>query len=145
MHELPRRDQVAQNPKLQPVRDSWQTGKPIEWVRIHRVPDYAYFNHSAHVNRGVSCVSCHGQINQMEVVWQDQPLGMAFCLECHRAREKKFLRPLSEITHLDWKPEDMGTNPETGKTLHPVGNRHQTQARLERQARRSPARHRCHR
>ena len=102
----------TQNPKLQPVRDSWQTGKPIEWVRIHRVPDYAYYNHAAHVNRGISCVSCHGKINQMEVVWEDQSLGMAFCLNCHRNPEQ-FLRPLSEITHLDWKPEDMGINPET--------------------------------
>ena len=83
-------------------------------MRIHRVPDYAYFNHSAHVNRGVSCVSCHGQINEMEVVWQDQPQGMAWCLNCHRAPENN-LRPLAEITHLDWKPEDLGTNPETGK------------------------------
>jgi hypothetical protein len=99
------------SPKLQPVRDSWTSGQPIQWVRIHKVPDYAYFNHSAHVNRGVSCVSCHGQINQMDVVAQDQPQGMAWCLECHRAPEKK-LRPLSEITHLDWKPEDIGTTQE---------------------------------
>jgi hypothetical protein len=98
----------AGSPKLQPVRDSWATGQPIQWIRIHRLPDYAYFNHSVHVNRGVSCVSCHGQINQMDVVWQDQPQGMAWCLECHRAPENK-LRPLSEITHLDWKPEDIGT------------------------------------
>ncbi|MBE7156828.1 MAG: cytochrome c3 family protein [Rhodospirillales bacterium] len=104
----------GQSPKLQPVRDSWQSGKPVEWVRIHRVPDYAYFNHSAHVNRGVSCVSCHGKINEMEVVWEDQSLGMAFCLNCHRNVEN-YLRPLSEITHLDWKPEDLGTNPDTGK------------------------------
>ena len=104
----------SNSPKLQAVRDSWTTGKPVEWVRIHRAPDYAYFNHSAHVNRGVSCVSCHGKINEMEVVWHDQPQGMAWCLNCHRAPEK-FLRPLSEITHLDWKPEDMGDNPDTGK------------------------------
>ena len=102
------------SPKLQPVRDSWKTGQPVEWVRIHRVPDYAYFNHSAHVNRGVSCVSCHGQINHMEQVWEDQSLGMAFCLNCHRNPEN-YVRPLSEITHLDWKPADMGTNPTTGK------------------------------
>ena len=104
----------ANSPKLQPVRDSWKTGQPVEWTRIHRVPDYAYYNHSAHVNRGISCVSCHGQINEMEVVWEDKPLGMAWCLECHRNPEK-YLRPLSEITHLDWKPSDMGNNPDTGK------------------------------
>ena len=104
----------SNSPKLQAVRDSWQTGQPVEWVRIHRVPDYAYFNHSAHVNRGVSCVSCHGQINHMEVVWEDQSLGMAFCLNCNR-NPQNYVRPLSEITHLDWKPADMGTNPDTGK------------------------------
>ncbi len=96
----------GQSPKLQPVRDSWQSGKPVEWVRIHRLPDYAYFNHSAHVNRGVSCVSCHGKINEMEVVWQHEPQGMAWCLNCHRAPEKN-LRPLAEITHLDWRVEDL--------------------------------------
>ena len=104
----------ANSPKLQPVRDSWASGKPIEWVRIHRVPDYAYFNHSAHVNRGVSCVSCHGQINQMQVVWEDKPLSMGWCLTCHRAPEN-YLRPVAEITHLDWKPSDLGNNPATGQ------------------------------
>ena len=102
------------SPKLQPVRDSWASGKPVEWVRIHKVPDYAYFNHSAHVNRGVSCVSCHGNINRMEVVWEEKPLSMGWCLSCHRAPQEN-LRPLAEITHLDWKPADLGTNPETGK------------------------------
>lgn len=104
----------AYSPKLQPVRDSWASGKPVEWTRIHRLPDYAYFNHSAHVNRGVSCVSCHGQINQMDVVWEEKPLGMAWCLECHRAPEN-FLRPVAEVTHLDWKPADLGTNAKTGQ------------------------------
>ena len=65
------------NAKLQPVRDSWATGQPISWVKVHNVPDYAYFNHSAHVNRGVSCVVCHGKVNEMNVVWQDQPQSMA--------------------------------------------------------------------
>lgn len=107
----------AQNPKLQPVRDSWASGKPIEWKRIHRVPDYAYFNHSAHVNRGVSCVACHGQINKMDVVYHAKPLSMSWCLECHRAPEN-FLRPVAEVTHLDWKPEDIGrTQRELGLEL----------------------------
>jgi hypothetical protein len=104
----------SSSPKLQPVRDSWTSGQPIQWVRIHRLPDYAYFNHSAHVNRGVSCISCHGRIDHMDVVAQDQPQGMAWCLECHRAPQKQ-LRPISELTHFDWKPEDMGVNPDTGK------------------------------
>ncbi|MES2571147.1 MAG: cytochrome c3 family protein [Verrucomicrobiota bacterium] len=91
------------SPKLQAVRDSWQTGKPIEWVQIHKTPDYAFFNHSAHVNRGVSCVSCHGKVNEMAVVYHAQPLSMDWCLDCHRHPEEA-LRPLSEITNLDWKP-----------------------------------------
>ncbi|MBV9656787.1 MAG: cytochrome c3 family protein [Verrucomicrobia bacterium] len=107
----------ANSPRLAPVRESWKSGEPIAWIRIHRVPDYAYFNHSAHVNRGVSCVSCHGHINQMDVVWQDQPQSMSWCLDCHRAPENA-LRPVAEVTHLDWKPEDIGrTQRELGLEL----------------------------
>lgn len=91
------------NPKLKPVMDSWQTGKPIEWVQVHKTPDYAYFYHSVHVNRGVSCVSCHGRVDQMEVVWHDQPQHMAWCLDCHREPEKH-LRPLDQITNLAYQP-----------------------------------------
>lgn len=92
------------NPKLQAVRESWQTGKPIQWVQIHKTPDYVYFNHAAHVNRGVSCVSCHGRIDEMEVVYHAQPLSMDFCLNCHRNPENA-LRPLDKITNLGWTPE----------------------------------------
>ncbi len=101
--------QIKQNsPRLALVRESYKSGKPIEWVRIHKAPDYVYFNHSAHVNRGVSCVSCHGKINEMAVVYQDQPQSMSWCLDCHRAPENH-LRPLQYITNLNWKPEDIGT------------------------------------
>jgi hypothetical protein len=72
-------------------------------VRIHKAPDYVYFNHAVHVNRGISCYSCHGQINEMPVVYQAEPLSMAWCLECHREPEK-FLRPPSEIYNLNWRP-----------------------------------------
>ena len=91
------------SPKLQAVRDSWQTGKPIEWVQVHKTPDYGYFNHSAHVNRGVSCVSCHGKVNEMPVVYHSQPLSMAWCLDCHRHPENA-LRPVDQVTNLDWVP-----------------------------------------
>ena len=93
----------VENPKLAPVFQSWKSGKPVQWLRVHDLPDYVYFNHSAHVNRGVSCVECHGRIDQMDVVAQAQPLSMGWCLDCHRAPEKR-LRPLSEITNLGWKP-----------------------------------------
>jgi hypothetical protein len=98
------------NPKLKPVFDSWQTGKPIEWVQVHKTPDYAYFYHSVHVNRGVSCVSCHGRVDKMEVVWHHEPQHMAWCLDCHREPEKH-LRPLDQITNLAWKP-----TPQEGET-----------------------------
>ena len=92
------------NPKLAPVRESWQTGRSIEWVQIHKTPDYVYFNHAAHVNRGVSCVSCHGKVNEMEVVYQHEPQSMDWCLTCHRNPEKA-LRPVQEVTNLNWKPD----------------------------------------
>ncbi len=91
------------NPKLQAVRESWQTGKPIEWVQVHKTPDYVYFNHSAHVNRGVSCVECHSRVDQMSVVYHAKPLSMDFCLDCHRHPESA-LRPLDQITNLGWEP-----------------------------------------
>ncbi len=83
--------------KLLPVRESWATGQPIEWVRVHKTPDYAYFQHDAHLRAGVGCESCHGRIDQMVEVAQDQPLQMSWCLDCHRNPEK-FLRPRDQIT-----------------------------------------------
>jgi len=94
---------------LEPVRQSWETGEPIEWVRIHDLPDYAYFNHAAHVNRGVSCVSCHGRVDRMEEVYQHEPLSMAWCLECHRNPEPH-LRDPALVTDLGWEFE--GTSEE---------------------------------
>ena len=112
------------NPKLQPVRDSYATGVPIQWVKIHNVPDYAYFNHSAHVNRGVSCVSCHGKVNEMNVVYQDQSQSMGWCLQCHRNPENA-VRPLASTTpggvspvfNLTWTPPAGTTQAELGKQL----------------------------
>ena len=93
---------LKDSPKLELVRESAATGKPIPWIQIHKLPDYVYFNHSVHVNRGVSCVKCHGQINHMDEVRQDKPLSMSFCLDCHRHPEQH-LRPPDKITDLDWK------------------------------------------
>lgn len=78
--------------------------KPIEWVRVTKLPDYAYFDHSAHVNRGVSCKSCHGSVNKMRKVHVAEPLSMDFCLDCHRYPEKH-LRPLEEVYNLDYDAE----------------------------------------
>jgi hypothetical protein len=96
---------LKDDPKLALVRESYATGKSIPWVQIHKTPDYVYFNHAVHVNRGVSCVECHGQVNKMDEVHHAKPFGMAFCLECHRNPALR-LRPPDKITDLDWKWSD---------------------------------------
>jgi menaquinone reductase, multiheme cytochrome c subunit len=89
---------------LAPVRESYATGKPVQWVKVHSLPDYAYFNHSSHVTVGVSCVSCHGRVDQMVEVQQVKPLNMGWCLECHRNPAPN-LRPVEFVTKLDWQPD----------------------------------------
>ena len=89
--------------KLLPVRESAATGEPVQWVKVHDLPDYVYFNHSAHVTRGIGCVSCHGRVDQMEEVFQQETLSMGWCLDCHRAPEQH-LRPPEEVTNMTWKP-----------------------------------------
>ena len=91
--------------ELAPVRESWATGESIEWVKVHMLPDYAYFDHSVHVAAGVGCVSCHGRIDQMPVVWQHEPLSMGWCLDCHRNPEPN-LRPPSEVTNMGYDNAD---------------------------------------
>jgi hypothetical protein len=92
------------SPRLEVVRESARTGQAIPWVHIHRLPDYVYFNHEAHLNAGVSCVSCHGRIDQMVEVAQDKPLNMAFCLDCHRDPAPN-IRPAELVTKLSWVPD----------------------------------------
>ncbi|NUM80167.1 cytochrome c3 family protein [bacterium] len=94
---------LTQSEKLLPVRESFASGMPIEWVKVHKIPDYAYFNHSAHINAGVGCESCHGNVAQMEVVEQKQPLSMGWCLDCHRNPDMHLRKP-SEITKMGWTP-----------------------------------------
>ena len=97
----------ADDPKLEPVRASYKdANKPVEWVQIHKLPDYVYFNHSVHVNRGVSCVECHGRVDEMDEVRHEKQFSMTFCLDCHRELSpengdpNKRLRPLDKITDL---------------------------------------------
>lgn len=92
---------LANDSRLAPIRDSFKSGQPVPWVQIHRTPDFVFFNHAVHVNRGVSCVSCHGQINEMEEVQHAKPLSMAFCLECHRDPAPN-LRPPQEVYNMTW-------------------------------------------
>ena len=91
---------------LVPVRESWATGKSIEWIKVHHLPDYAQFSHAVHVNNGVGCETCHGRIDQMEIVAQAEPLSMGWCLECHRQPEL-FLRPDDAVTKMGYvQPAD---------------------------------------
>ena len=106
----------ATSPKLQPVRDSAATGLPVEWIKVHDLPDYVYFNHSAHVRRGVGCVSCHGRVDKMEVVYQVERLSMGWCLECHRNPDQH-LRPPEFATKMDWAPPDDVSRDEFGAKL----------------------------
>ncbi|MBL6829064.1 MAG: cytochrome c3 family protein [Puniceicoccaceae bacterium] len=93
------------DPILAPIRDSYESGEPIPWVRIHKTPDYVYFNHAVHVNRGISCMECHGSVQEMDVVQHSKSLSMGFCLECHRNPEE-YIRPPEEVYNLDWERPD---------------------------------------
>ncbi|HYG78436.1 MAG TPA: cytochrome c3 family protein [Planctomycetota bacterium] len=81
---------------LQPVRESYSSGNPIQWNRVHDLPDFAYFNHSVHVQKGIGCSSCHGNVAEMPLTWKVHSLRMEWCLNCHRQPEM-YLRPKEEI------------------------------------------------
>jgi len=121
---------------LQPIRDSWASGQPMEWVRIHKLPDYVYFDHSVHVTAGVGCIECHGRIDKMEQVRMEKPLSMGWCLECHRdvkanqttvtengktrdVSKSEHIRPVAEITNMEWKHEG---DVDTPRRLNPPEN-----------------------
>ena len=87
---------------LEPVRESYRTDKSIEWVKVHRLADYVYFNHSIHVNKGVGCSTCHGTVNQMPLIFQASTLQMQWCLDCHR-NTAAALRPMDQVFNMDWK------------------------------------------
>ncbi len=89
---------------LEPVRESWRTGKSLEWIRVHDLPDFVYFNHSIHVKKGVGCETCHGPVGQMALTWREKSLNMEWCLECHRAPEN-FVRPREFVFSTDWHPD----------------------------------------
>lgn len=92
---------LKDSPKLAPVRASYESGQPIPWVQIHKTPDYVYFNHAIHVNRGISCVHCHDRVDLMEEVYHAKPLSMAFCLDCHKNPEA-YIRPNEDVYNLEW-------------------------------------------
>jgi hypothetical protein len=88
---------------LEPVRSSWKTGQPIRWQRVYDLPDYVYFNHSIHVNKGVGCATCHGRVDEMALTVQIPSLQMEWCLDCHRAPEK-YLRPRNQVFNMQYVP-----------------------------------------
>ena len=96
---------AADSDKLVLVQQSAATGAPIHWLKVNDLPDYVYFNHSAHVARGVGCVSCHGRVDKMERVYQAEKLSMSWCLDCHR-EPQKHLRPQQFITDMTWVPAE---------------------------------------
>jgi len=87
---------------LETIRESYRTDESIHWVKVHRLADYVYFNHSIHVNKGIGCSTCHGSINQMPLVFQASPLNMNWCLDCHRNPQAN-LRPKDQVFNMDWK------------------------------------------
>ena len=95
---------------LEPVRESYRTGKSIEWVKVNYLPDYVYFNHSMHVAKGVGCFSCHGPVNKMPLMYQESSMRMEWCLSCHREPEKE-LRPRDQVFNMNYQQPS---------ALHPV-------------------------
>ena len=93
----------ADSPYLEPVRASYENNEPLEWTRVHDLPEYVYFNHAIHVNKGVGCVECHGRVDEMPLTYQVETLHMEWCLDCHRNPEA-ILRPKEEIYNMAWTP-----------------------------------------
>ncbi len=106
-------------PALQPVVASWEGEIPIRWNRVHDLADFVFFDHSAHINNGVGCSSCHGRVDEMDGIWKAKPMTMGWCLDCHRNPER-FVRPRSEVFNMAYEPpanqRELGT--ELVETYH---------------------------
>jgi hypothetical protein len=90
------------SPTLEPVRESYRSGQSIEWVRVHDLPDFVYFNHSIHVSKGIGCASCHGQVDQMTQIYKAETLQMQWCLDCHREPERH-IRPRDKVYDMSYQ------------------------------------------
>ena len=90
-------------PALEPVRQSYRTGKSIQWTRVHDLPDFVYFDHSIHIHKGVGCSTCHGRVDRMPLTWQAEPLRMQWCLDCHR-NPAQYVRPLDRVFDMNYTP-----------------------------------------
>lgn len=91
------------SPTLEPVRDSFRTDRSIAWTRVHDLPDFAYFNHSIHIGKGVGCETCHGRVDKMPLTWQKASLQMEWCLDCHRHPEQ-YVRPREAVFQMGYEP-----------------------------------------
>jgi hypothetical protein len=93
----------SSSPILEPVRASLREDRSLHWTRVHDLPDFVYFNHSIHVKKGVGCETCHGRVDQMPLMYQENSLQMEWCIDCHRAPEQ-FVRPRSEVFTMGYRP-----------------------------------------
>ena len=101
-------------PMLEPVRESYRTGKSLVWTRVNDLPDFVYFDHSIHIHKGVGCTTCHGQVDRMPLMWQEQSLQMEWCLDCHRHPEQ-YVRPKAAVFSVTYQPP--ADQPEVGRRL----------------------------
>jgi hypothetical protein len=104
----------ATSPYLEPVRASFRDDQPLRWIRVHDLPDFVYFNHSIHVNKGVGCETCHGRVDRMPLMIQQASLQMEWCLTCHRD-PAAFVRPREAVFQMGYVPE--GSQREVGERL----------------------------
>lgn len=93
----------ADSPMLEPVRASWRTDEPIVWNKVYDLPQFVYFNHSIHVSKGIGCATCHGRVDEMNLIYQVPSLQMTWCLECHREPER-FVRPRDQVYNMAYTP-----------------------------------------
>src|SRR5580704_9288514 len=93
----------SNSPLLEPVRESFRSGRSIQWTRVHDLPDFVYFNHSIHLHKGIGCTTCHGQVDRMPLMWQEQSLQMEWCIDCHRNPER-YVRPRDQVFSVTYRP-----------------------------------------
>lgn len=98
----------SDSPTLEPVRASYRNDTSLEWIKVYDLPDFVYFNHSIHIGRGIGCVSCHGRVDQMNLVRQIPSLQMEWCLDCHRNPQQQ-VRPREEVFNMAWAAADQET------------------------------------
>ena len=117
VHDLPLTTIWRDAPMLEPVRQSWYADTPLHWTRVHDLADYVYFDHSIHVAKGVGCTTCHGQVDQMPLMYQHESLQMRWCLNCHRHPED-FVRPRDQVFSVTWQCHWRTNQEEMGKAAY---------------------------